>query len=269
MERRDFCRYGFFALAGSTVPVSLGGCLGAGNLITPSPSVKMEEPDVLFSRVKNKPSKITLKGNEERVATTASKTYEVLKDAASNPGKEVRIKYKNEQGQSEMLTLVFTKEVVNYLHPKLVRTNGEVIHLTVGEKSFRPSLKFVGADGKTLVRSGRELEFGFADIASSNQAKKLTTGELIALGVKIAAVGFAIYLGALVAQLLVKAIAFIAFNAFIIGLLIAAGAVIFPLIKKLLEFLGISNFDNVKDFFARGVEAIIQLFREIGQLLPT
>jgi len=86
----------------------------------------------------------------------------------------------------------------------------------------------------------------------------------IATGVKVAAVAFALWLGAQIGRAVLGAIAFLAFNAMVLGLLIAGLAVISPAIEWVLRSITLQDVEN---FFGQLVDDIIYFFTEISQML--
>lgn len=263
--RREICRWGFFAVFG----FATGGCGGANFVL---PQEDSEEMDVLLARNHGEKSQITLRGSEQRIARATKRSFDLLQDAAKTPGREIEIRFRNGKTWDTLVLTFATKEAgIDYLHPRLTLVStGETVHLAVGEKNFLPSLKLIKPDGSTLA------EVGVSDLrrwqgSRDADRKKLSTADLIALGVKIAAIALGIYLAAVVVKVIIGAIAFIAFNAFVLGLLLAAGAVVIPLVKKLLAFLGISNTEEgirkIKEFFAQGVDVVVKLFQDIARFL--
>ncbi|MCS7265978.1 MAG: hypothetical protein NZ805_14240 [Armatimonadetes bacterium] len=118
----------------------------------------------------------------------------------------------------------------NYRHLQIVRkSTGEAVNLLWGWKGLLPSIKFTDDRVNTLrARNGQILEIGFVDIDGSRGRQAL---DWIETGVKVAAVAFAIWLGAGIARDTLSAIGFLAFNAMVLGLLVAALGVISPVIR--------------------------------------
>lgn len=119
-------------------------------------------------------------------------------------------------------------------------------------------------DGQgNLIRgyNGEWIEVGFGDVKGAKGRQGL---DWIAIGVKVAAVAFALWLGASVGKAILSAVAFLALNAMVLGLLVAAFAVVAPAIDWLLKNI---TLEDVENFFSQLVNDIIRVFTEISQML--
>jgi hypothetical protein len=215
---------------------------------------------------RNRQPDIVLSGTEKQLAATVKSQFKQLEGLARNPGKSILLQV-GEGEDAELLQLSFVKNrAANYEHPRLARlATGEVLNLVWGFQGIIPTIKCVDDNGNTLKVEEKALEFPIE--IEKSRGRDRGTADLIAAGIKIAAIAFAIWLGAKIAGAVIAAIAFIAFNAMLIGLIVAAAAVLVPLAKKVLDFLGIDDIDDVKPFFERTVSDIVNLFKEISNLL--
>jgi hypothetical protein len=116
--------------------------------------------------------------------------------------------------------------------------------------------------GRLITRNGRAIEVGFVDVRGRGRQAL----DWIATGVKVAAIAFAIWLGAGIGRAILGAIGFLAFNAMVLGLLVAAIGVFLPAIDWLLRNITLGD---VERFFQQLVNDIIRLFQEIAQLLAS
>lgn len=206
---------------------------------------------------------LVLEGDEAQLATIVRGQFPQLYELALNPGTTFRIGFASGRG-FEVLTFSFSdSSVTNYRHLRVLReSTGEVVNLLWGQKGFLPSIKFTDDNGNTLqARNGQNLEIGFVDVGGLKGRQAL---DLIATGVKVAAIAFAIWLGAGVARSFLSAIGFLAFNAMVLGLLAAGLGVTLPLVKWVVENVTV---EDVKRFFGQLIDDIISLFSEISLIL--
>ena len=229
--------------------VNIAGCSGGGGPAGLSPTVPPK-------------ADIVLAWTDEELAATVKSQYSRLKDLASQPGRATTIQLGDTN--PEFLSMAFVKNAAaKYEHPRFVRqSTGEVVNLVWGMKSILPSIKGVDDSGKTLVVGGKSLEFPVENVTKSRG-----TADLVALGVKVAAVAFAVWLGAGVARVAIAATGWLAFNALVLGLVVAAGAVAVSVAKPILDFFGIHGVEDVKNIFAWSVESITSLLIQIKESL--
>jgi hypothetical protein len=168
----------------------------------------------------------------------------------------------------EVLAFSFVdKGAANYRHLRVVRgSTGEAVNLLWGMKGLLPSIRLADDRGNTIrSRDGRLLEIGFSEVSGAKGRQAL---DWIAIGVKVAAIAFALWLGAQIGRAALGAIAFLAFNAMVLGLLVAGIAVISPAIEPAIDWvLRNITLQDIKGFFAQLVNNIIRLFTEISQML--
>jgi len=208
------------------------------------------------------PPDLVLGGEEARLADLVKQQLPRLKQLAQNPITSLRIGIPNGRG-IEVLAFSFAdKGAENYRHLRVVReSTGEAVNLLWGMKGLLPSIRLADDKGNTISRNGRLLEIGFSDVSKPKGRQAL---DWIAIGVKVAAVAFALWLGAQIGRAVLGAIAFLAFNAMVLGLLIAGLAVISPAIEWVLRNI---TLQDIEGFFAQLVSDIIRLFTEISQML--
>lgn len=226
----------------------LAGCGGSNGS---TPDFSLPKPDLM------------LEGDESRLASLVRNQLSRLYYLAQNPGSILRIGISNGRSM-EVLTFSFSDGgAANYRHLRIIReSTGEVVNLLWGWKGFLPSIKFTDDRGNILrTKNGQLLEIGFSDVRSPVGRQAL---DLIATGVKVAAIAFAIWLGAGIARGVLGAIGFLAFNAMVLGLLAAGLGVISPAIEWVLNNI---TLEDVELFFGQLVNDIIRLFGEISQML--
>ncbi len=233
----------FFGFVTSSVLTPLLGCGGSGSIIA------------------NVPPDIMLPDEETQLASLLQRQFDRLKSLAETPNTTLRIGVPVGR-QQEVLAFSFRDDgVARYRHLRVVReSTGEAVNLLWGWKGLLPSVMMVDDAGQPVKRSGRAIEVGFVDLPTQGRQAL----DLIAAGVKVAAIAFAIWLGVGVGRAVLSAIGFLAFNAMVLGLLAAAIGVFLPAIKWVLDNI---TLDDVERFFRRLVDDIIGLLREIAGLL--
>jgi len=228
MKRREL----FYIPFGAALCWIIKGCGGSG------------------SQHRHQPPDIILQGNENELANQLSSVYDKLKRLSEDTNSSLRIGF--ECGHSmDVLRLHFCEPksgVANYKHLRIVReSTNEAIRLIWGRDGIVPTVRFVNDDGTILqYGDGKEMEFKLKDLTGASPTKPI---DWLSLGAKVLAIGFAIWLGAQVAKLVVSAIAFIAFNAMVIGALMMAGG----LLKWFIDLTGLT-WEDVKSFTSQTVE---------------
>lgn len=245
ITRREFLE----ASLGGISLLVFGGCGGGSQTSVPPPA------DFVLSDSEN----LTAQNLHEHASRVL--------DLVQNPGTELRIGLGNGRG-AEVLRLSVQRETdrIPYRHVKVVReSTGETILLLWGIKDFLPSVKVCDTEGRTLRDAqGREMEFGFRDIARSRQT--WNARDLLVTGVKVLAIAFAVWLGAQFGRLLLSGVAFVAFSAMVLGALFIAGGVLEPVFNFIRERV---SWEDVRRFLSQLVDEIIRLLREVADLLRT
>jgi hypothetical protein len=237
----------FVGLVASSLFAPLVGCGGNGT-VNFQDAVR---PDLM------------LEGSDEDLASLVRAQFSRLKTLAENPGTTLRVGVPV-GGRTEVLAFSFRDGgAANYRHLRVVReSTGEAVNLVWGWKGLLPSVQMVDDTGRLITRNGRAIEVGFVDVRGRGRQAL----DWIAIGVKVAAIAFAIWLGAGIGRAILGAIGFLAFNAMVLGLLVAAIGVFLPAIDWLLRNITLGD---VERFFQQLVNDIIRLFNEIAQLLAS
>ncbi len=203
---------------------------------------------------------VGLTGSTEQFARTIRAQFGEIKRLAINPGEEISYGLKEDVGGWQVCHLSMTDEDPEsqgniYLHPRL-RSGEDVVHVLLGWKLLSPTIK--------LVRSGGEVIFE-RNIPNKYSSKPLLLdfNKLFQIGLGIAAVAFAMWLGAKIVGAVVAAVAFIAFNALLIGIVLSAIGIVDPAIRWLLEKFGITE-KEVKSWFDAGVEDLYAFIQHLA-----
>lgn len=192
---------------------------------------------------------ISLTGGELDIAASASMQFAALERIVRNRGTSYRVGLPD-----EVVTFGFLQ---NDHRLRMARQNGEVVFLDVGVKRGSPTIpaiQFEDESGNLLTMRGQRMEFGFDRFGDQpNESRNWWE-----IAIKLVAIGFVIWLGASIAKFVVAVIAFLAFHAMVIGLIILALAAV----AWVLEKFG-WDFEIIKAFFQDLVERILDLLRAV------
>lgn len=204
-------------------------------------------------------AELTLSGDEQTIASGVRKQFQKIQQLYDNPGKEFVVEYQSGRS-SKLLGLSFTdNNAASYKHLLVRDINGNrSVNVTWGMKGIFPSIKFSDNSGNVLVINGTEMEFAI----KSENGETSSPKDWLTIGIKIFAVALAIWLGATVAKYIVAAVAFLAFNAMVIGLLLIGAAVLLPLLKLILNLTG-WTINTITDLFSLSIELLLSLLLEI------
>ncbi|KKS18426.1 MAG: hypothetical protein UU76_C0022G0004 [Parcubacteria group bacterium GW2011_GWC1_41_7] len=218
------------------------------------------------------PADTTISGTEQDMATRVKEAYTKI-DALvkqEDPSKSYRMEIPVGSGRDETKdTLRFTcvrGGAASYRHLRVVReSNGDTANLVWGWEGLAPSLILADDQGNTITRNGNPIEVGFSDVSRAEKhTGNRAASDWIAIGVKVAALAFAVWLGASITKLAISAVAFVAFNAFVLALLVAAAGVLAPVVNWIKAHISL---DDVQSFFQQVVDEVVQLFRDVAAFL--
>lgn len=214
---------------------------------------------------RDRPSKpiadIMLEGTEEEIARAIQNKHPIIQELYNNPGKELTIGFIQERVYN-ILRLSFTRSnLVPYLHLRLVNTRtNETANVIWGSDGIYPTIKFVDNSGNTIVKNGKILEFKL------NINPATSPADWIIIGIKIFGMALILWVGFSLAKYIASALAFIAFNAMAIGLVLAGVAFVIQIIQWILNRTGIQMGDIV-GFFQSSISAIVVLLLNVMNYL--
>lgn len=240
ISRREFCHklIGLFPAAALAPWI-----LRCDNPVEPKPP----EPD------------IELTGNTTADILVLKNQSSAIQAIASDASKKYVVKIPSTDAQDYLTLQIVKNNAADYRHLRIKRySDGEVINLLWGQEGIYPSVKLTDDRGNTLVKNGQTLEFSFNLVADSESG---SIGWL-KRGIKVLAIALAVWLGAKVIGWIISAIAFLAFNAMVVGLVIAGVAILTGLLKWLAELTG-WTLDDITELFGRAVEELLTFFNEI------
>jgi hypothetical protein len=199
----------------------------------------------------------------EELAQTIKSQYTKLQALAENAGRQLRIAFPFDGGQEVLRLTIVAGGAARYRHVRVEReTTGEAANLLWGREGLYPSIKLTDDNGRTIVKDGKDLEFSF----QLAQRKGRDPRSWLELGIKIAAIALLVWLGASILKPIVAAIAFIAFNAMVIGIAIAGVALLVVVVRWILDVTG-WTLEDVRAMFERSMAEILQVLTNVVQNL--
>lgn len=168
------------------------------------------------------------------------------------------------QGDEIMVFTLVRNDAGDYPHLRIARPRtGEHANFVFGGSIAQGvTLRLTDDRGRTLQRAGQSLEFALFDARNRSRAPQ----DWIATGIRIAALAFLVWIGAVVVRGVAAAVGFVAFNLIVLGLLAAGLGVAIPVIRWFLETSGI-DWETVRRFVEQTAETIIRLLREVANSL--
>ncbi|MEK7103976.1 MAG: hypothetical protein AAB842_01075 [Patescibacteria group bacterium] len=245
VSRRNFIKNGLGAIGTVALIGNLEGCLDING--PPAPEV-------------------LLTGNPEIDAESIKGIYKRIEQIVKDPLDKLRIGWLEDNNKVKVVVLSYLQDAKG--DKRAVITNeetGESSYLGFGIKGLSPSIKFMSEKGKTLLdEAGKEMEYAFLDFNKKGApAKNFGVTDWLVLAIKAVAIGFAIWLGAKIIALIVGAVAFVAFNVMVIGLVIAGVVALGAVAKWVIDKTG-WNYETAKDFFGKTVEDIKLMFQDVA-----
>ncbi|MEM3373259.1 MAG: hypothetical protein QXF76_03530 [Candidatus Anstonellales archaeon] len=218
----------------------------------------------LSSRSSNNPNPdLLISGSETQIADKIKRQFPLIESLAKNIGTAKSIGYYDGGDYKELTISIVKDKLASYPHLKIVKKEtNETVHILFGMKGIYPSIKFVDDNGNLIVRNNQGMEFAL----KKTESRKYSSIDWLNLGIKVFAFGLLIWLGASILKYVISAIAFISFNALVLGIVIAGLSLIIPFIKWLLNTTG-WTVNDVKYWFNRTINEIVRLFMDIQNYL--
>lgn len=239
MNRREFFKVSG-AVVAATGLVGLSGCFELNKPGEP-------EPDIILS------------GSDD--AGRIKKIFSSIKEMVDNPDKTIRIGLLGDDGNIKVLDFFRSRDSSNI--SVFDESTEKLAILGLGWKLISPSIKFMDEKGNILKdAAGREMEYPFFG-PNFNLAPAREKTDWFMLGVKAAAIGLGIWLGAEILGLVLSAVSFVAYYAMILALVVAGIALLSRGAKWLLDQTN-WNTDNVSDFFNKKTEEIRDFIGEVA-----
>jgi len=221
-----------------------------------SPTGNQEELDAVFS------------GGSSDISAVVADQFDRVYSLAQNPGSEAIFGLEDTSGDMQTLRLSMSSVgPASYLHP-VMRVGSKTAHMVFGWGTLAPTVKLVDSSGNELA-SASKIPSGFMETVAKEsgliikERANMDLDSFLVYGISLAAGALAIWLGAKILGMVVAAAAFVAFNALLIGVVLAAVGALEPAVRWVLDQLNIST-DDVESFFNKGVGWISELIRFIG-----
>ncbi len=206
-------------------------------------------------------------GSDYDMALDIQKQFdEILKLAQENTS-EVLYGLEDENGNYQAVTMSVRRGGgVDYLHPIICR-KGKNAHLVFGWDGIAPTVKLVDDAGKGFIDPvGKNIEIPFVSRASVNKLASFDSSKLLTLGLEVAAIAFGIWLGAKILGMAIAALAFVAFNALLIGIILSATGALGPAAEWALDKFGFT-IEEVKSYFNAGLDTLVEFVRRLAEAI--
>jgi hypothetical protein len=243
-----------FALLGGALLV-LSGC-GGGSAPTPAQAdLALNATDDAFnaSRLRSLYAKL-------------SAMAEPMRQRSTRESPPLHFQIPTTQGDETLIFNLVRNGAGDYPHLHIARPKtGEHVNFVFGGSVAQGiTLRLTDDQGRVMQRDGRTLEFALFDTRSRSREPQ----DWIATGIRIAALAFLVWIGAVVARGVAAAVGFVAFNLIVLGILAAGLGVAIPVIRWFLETSG-TDWETVRRFVEQTAETIIVLLREVANWLTT
>jgi hypothetical protein len=214
---------------------------------------------------------LTSSDNENALASQLRRLYQPLSDRARpmqdsrlNASQPFNIQIETNTGSEILSFQLVRNQAADYPHLRVVRPKtGEVANFRFGGSITQGiTLQMTDDEGRVLTKNGQRLEFSLFDTRTRTRAPQ----DWIATGIKIAALAFLIWLGAVITRGVAAAVGFVAFNLIILGLLAAAAGVTLPILLWIIDTSGI-NWESIKRFIEQTLDTLINLLRDVVEWL--
>ncbi|MCS7208414.1 MAG: hypothetical protein NZ874_02480 [Fimbriimonadales bacterium] len=189
-----------------------------------------------------------------------SQMAEPMRQTSVRESPPLRVQIPTSQGDEVLHFALVRNAAGDYPHLRIARpkTDEHVNFVYGGSISQGITLRLTDDNGRLLQRDGRPLEFRLFDSSTRTRAPQ----DWISTGIRIAALAFLVWIGAVVARGVAAAVGFVAFNLIVLGILAAGLGVAIPVIRWFLENSGI-DWETVRRFVEQTAETIIALLREV------
>lgn len=236
-----------FALLGGAL-MWLGGCGGSGN--------SSLQADLALTSA-----------DENDMAARLRSLYTPLFDRARPMAEErvtasvpFNIQIETSAGTEILSFQLVRNRAANYPHLRVWRPKtGEHANFVFGGSlTSGITLRLTDDNGQVLRKNGQLLEFSLFDTRRRSRAPQ----DWIVPGIKIAALAFLVWLGAIITRGVAAAVGFVAFNLMVLGLLAVAAGITLPILRWFIDTSGL-DWTSVKRFIEQTLEMLIALLQEV------
>lgn len=211
---------------------------------------------------------IALQNDIDALRTALKGSFEDVKRLIQGEYDNLWVRYpdaSSKEESKEHLRLQFvSNSAASYPHLRIQKANGEVANLVWDQKALSPAISFTDDEGTVLERNGSLLTYSFAGTMDGWEA--LQGDGLLDAGVKLLAAGFSVWLGVKLAGAVLSAIAFLAYTALILGLVMVAVDSREDLLAWIVDKTGWSK-TQLRTFFDEGIAGLESQLDRISEYI--
>lgn len=207
---------------------------------------------------------VALAGTTGQIADTVRLQFDEIKRLVNNQGTEISYGLQEQDGGWKVYRLSMSDDdpevqggksvgrSTTYLHP-VFRHGNDVVHMLFGWGVFTPTIKLVRPNGVVIFEEA--IPKSSVPEYVSGKPSSVDFSKLLLIGIGVAVVAFAVWIGAKILGAVIAALAFIAFNALLIGIVLAAVGAVGPAIRWVMDKFGLTE-GEVKSWFEVGKDQL-------------
>jgi hypothetical protein len=198
--------------------------------------------------------------NLRTLYSTLLRIAEPMRERQRRESEPLRLRVATTNGEESLVFQLVRNGAGDYPHLRVYRPRtGEHANFVFGGSlSQGITLRLTDDQGRVLQRDGERLEFSLFDTRQRTRAPQ----DWIEQGIRIAALAFVVWLGAVLVRGIAAAVGFVAFNLIILGLLAVAAGVTLPILRWIVEQTGL-DWESVRRFIEQTAQTIATLLRDI------
>jgi hypothetical protein len=191
---------------------------------------------------------------------TLFRIAEPMRERRRPESEPLRMRIATTNGAESLVLQLVRNDAGDYPHPRVYRPRtGEHANFVFGGSlSQGITLRLTDDQGRLLQRDGERLEFSLFNTRQRARAPR----DWIEQGIRIAALAFVVWLGAVLVRGVAAAVGFVAFNLIILGLLAAAAGVTLPILRWIVDETGL-DWESIRRFIEQTAQTIATLLRDI------
>jgi hypothetical protein len=191
---------------------------------------------------------------------TLFRIAEPMRERRRPESEPLRMRVATTNGAESLVLQLVRNGVGDYPHLRVYRPRtGEHANFVFGGSlSQGITLRLTDDQGRLLQRDGERLEFSLFNTRQRTRAPR----DWIEQGIRIAALAFVVWLGAVLVRGVAAAVGFVAFNLIILGLLAAAAGVTLPILRWIVDETGL-DWESIRRFIEQTAQTIATLLRDI------
>ncbi|MCS7066619.1 MAG: hypothetical protein NZL85_10175 [Fimbriimonadales bacterium] len=233
----------------------LGGCGGAGHRAPLQADLALTSAD-----------ETTNATHLRNLYTPLFDRARAMADDRAIASQPFNIQFETSMGTEILSFQLVRNHAANYPHLRVARPKtGEHANFVFGGSlSSGITLRLTNDSGELLRKNGQPVEFSLFDTRMRTRAPQ----DWIATGIKIAALAFLVWLGAVITRGVAAVVGFVAFNLIVLGLLAVAAGVTLPILRWFIDTSGL-DWEGVRRFIEQTLETLVALLREVVDWLTS